>query len=137
MALVTSNLDMYSIGNRRMHRFDVAFDSVYPTGGETLSLGPIRLRDIDMMMISPTDGYLFEYDYTNTKIKVLTPVGEVLDSLDLRVQVGATAVQSTSINGQIIDHDGRAAIDAAPGSEVAQNTDLSTLTGVRCLAIGY
>lgn len=137
MALSYSNLELFGMGNRRMHRFDVDFDSSYPTGGESLDLGLVRMRKIDVIIISPKDGYLFEYDYTNDKIQVITPVAEVADSLEITIDVGATAVKSSSVNGDIVSHIGQAGISAAAGSEVAPTTDLSSLTGVRCLAIGY
>jgi hypothetical protein len=137
MALTYTNLELYGIGNRRVHQFDVAFDSSYPEGGETLDMGQVRLREINIIIISPTSGYLFEYDYTDDKIKVITPVAAVEQTMQASVDPGGTAVKSTSESGGIVSLTGNAGITAAPGNEVIALTDLSALTGVRCLAFGY
>jgi hypothetical protein len=125
------------MGNRRMHRFDVAFDSSYPAGGETLSLGPVRMRTLDLIIISPTNGYFFEYDYDNNKIKVIAPIAEAVNSLVASVDPGGVSVTSNAANGNIITLTGTPGFDATAGGEVPNATNLAALDGVRCLAIGY
>lgn len=71
----------------------IAFDSSYPTGGEALSLATIGLDDrLDFITFEPTGGYVFIYDHTNKKVKVLMadydavadgPLVEVADTTDL------------------------------------------------------
>ena len=56
-------------GNKHVVIFDVDFGSSYPTGGEELPKSSIGLRNIDLLMASPTAGYVFEYDYSNSKLK--------------------------------------------------------------------
>ncbi len=46
----------------------LAFDSSYPTGGESVDLSNI-FSDIHLVLIEPKAGYVFEYDYTNKKVK--------------------------------------------------------------------
>jgi hypothetical protein len=43
----------------------IAFDSSYPTGGETVTGIPFTP---DVFLASPTSGYVFEYDATNNKL---------------------------------------------------------------------
>ena len=47
----------------------LAFDSSYPTGGESVSFGFTPAA----VFIEPQAGYSFEYDHTNGKIKAFTP----------------------------------------------------------------
>jgi len=137
MALTISNVEFYGIGNRRMHRFDVAFDASYPTGGETFVPGTVHMRDIDMMLISPKNGYIFEYDYSEDKILVFNTRGAVENTLVASVDPGATTVVSNAANGEIISLTGDAGVTGGAGSEVDNATNLVLLTGVRCLAIGF
>ena len=48
--------------------FSVAFDSSYPTGGESFDNDDVALAKIDFVILEPNSGYVFEYDYTNEKI---------------------------------------------------------------------
>ena len=48
---------------------DVDFDSSYPTGGESLPASDLGLSVVDIVLPSPKSGYIFEYDYTNSKLK--------------------------------------------------------------------
>jgi hypothetical protein len=48
----------------------VAFDSSYPTGGETLTLSKLFLGTLSAITIGSKSGYVFSYDYTNNKILV-------------------------------------------------------------------
>lgn len=56
----------------------IAFDSSYPTGGETFS---IDLKEVVDVFIPQWGGYLFEYDRTNTKIKVKVETGTSASAL--------------------------------------------------------
>lgn len=47
----------------------ITFDSSYPTGGEPLSVSNIKLSSkVEFIQVSPADGYVFEYDYSNGKV---------------------------------------------------------------------
>ena len=52
----------------------VTFDSSYPTGGEALLPTALGLSSkIEFVSFSPAAGYVFEYDYTNQKLKAYWP----------------------------------------------------------------
>lgn len=46
---------------------EIAMDTTYPTGGETLTFP--GFASIACVQISPRGGYLFEYDVANSKVK--------------------------------------------------------------------
>jgi hypothetical protein len=48
------------------------FDSSYPTGGESLDLGTmLQGASLKAVFIESKSGYVFEYDYTNEKVKAM------------------------------------------------------------------
>jgi len=96
--------------NQRYVQGQLAFDSSYPTGGESLTAANIGLRVIEHINVQPRSGFVFDYDYTN--------------SLLLAYRTGAATVTA-------------GATPAAALAEVSNTTDLSTLTGVRFRAVGY
>ena len=71
-AVAVTNNTLISLGNKRMRLFDVAFDSSYSIGGESLSVRGMGFSAIDQVRIEPKDGYTFEYDVDNSKIKVFS-----------------------------------------------------------------
>jgi len=81
----------------------ISFDSSYPTGGESLDLTD-RLQTVLAVFIENKSGYIFEYDYTNKKVKAY--YGNYDQTSD-----GAL-------------------------TEVANTTDLSSITNVRFVAYG-
>jgi len=46
----------------------IAFDSSYPDGGESLDLSKLIPTDLHLVIIEPSGGYVFTYDYTNKKV---------------------------------------------------------------------
>ena len=70
MAGLTVAIQKRSVfGNKRVRVVDVDFDSSYPTGGESLTAADLGLSVVDIVIPSPKSGYVFEYDYTNSKLK--------------------------------------------------------------------
>ena len=59
---------VYLNGARTFDIFKVAFDASYPTGGEGLTAANLDLDSIDLVIAPPAGGYVFEYDYTNSKL---------------------------------------------------------------------
>ena len=126
-----------------------AFTGTYATGGETLDLSKLLPTDVHLVMIAPSAGYSFEYDYTNKKVKAYTPapshnhnllakggltIAEDL-GLDSSQKFGKNAatdrtISSSAANGGVV------AAAAAAAAEVANATDLTALTDVRFIAIG-
>jgi len=73
MSLSYSNLAFDKISKRALQHVDIAFGSSYPYGGESVSENQIGLQEIDAMFIPAVQGYSFEYDKANKKIKVFQP----------------------------------------------------------------
>lgn len=92
-----------SQGNKRAVVATIAFDASYPTGGESLTAANLGLGVIDHVTIGAKSGYVFEYDYTNSKVI-------------------AYVEEAVAAGGALL--------------EVADTTDLATLTGVRLRAVG-
>ena len=137
MALSISKINISGLQNRRIAMFRLAFDSSYPVGGESLTPGNVRMREVELALIEAKDGYMFDYDRDNDKIKVIYPRGYVAETLLGVVDEGAVAVTSTAPNGNIISFEGEAGVAGGSGSEVPNGTDLQLLTDVRVMFIGY
>ena len=69
MALTISNREPSLFGNKSVQMFDMAFDSSYAFGGESLTPANMGLETVDRVVIEPKAGYTFEYDATNEKVK--------------------------------------------------------------------
>ena len=122
MSLTVTLTDMTVVGNKRLHTFKLAFDSSYPTGGESLTAANLGLSTVDFILIEPASGYLFEYDHTNSKVIARYP----LASHTHTENTAATYTQNATT----------AASTASAGSQVSNGTDLSALTDVRGFALG-
>jgi hypothetical protein len=55
----------------------ITFDSSYPTGGEALLPTAVGLSSkVEFISVSPAAGYIFEYDYSNNKVKAFYPTSD-------------------------------------------------------------
>lgn len=91
MALTISNKQFRTEGARRGVTLDVAFDSSYPTGGESLSLADLGfVATVDQLQAENKDGYRFEYDESN-KTLIVHDKPYVETSLTLTDADGAAA----------------------------------------------
>ena len=70
MALTISDINNSMFGNKLAIMADVAFDSEYAFGGEALAANVFGLTEIERLIVDTCQGYTFEYDYTNSKVKV-------------------------------------------------------------------
>ncbi len=73
--ITASNLIRTMWGNKRVHIFDVAFDSSYNYGGEDLkdtSGASLFLSSVATAIIYGADGYTFKYDATNETVKAFS-----------------------------------------------------------------
>ncbi len=122
MALTITIKSLTVIGNKRSSTGYIAFDSSYPTGGESLVPRNIGLSVIDSISFEPNSGYFFQYDYTNKKVKVYYPTASHTHTENTAASYTQNATTASS--------------SAAAGSEVANGTNLSALTNVRYEAIG-
>jgi hypothetical protein len=95
MALTITNIVRNNVGNRREHSATLAFDSSYPTGGESLTPANLSLHIIESIAIDPKSGYTFEFDYTNNKVKAYekddTPLLIVDEAVTVTTNVGTLA----------------------------------------------
>lgn len=75
---VTSN--EYSVfGNKAIALADVAFDSSYPTGGESFDPETLfGLHDVSLALFESQHGYSCQYDYANKKIKIFAPAPPIV-----------------------------------------------------------
>ena len=71
MALTVNITRMSKIDRESVREGTIDFGASYPTGGESLTPANLNLQDINHIDISSKNGYLFEYDYANKKVKVL------------------------------------------------------------------
>lgn len=138
MALTVAVSEHMVTGNKRMTRGTLAFDSSYPTGGESFTARNMGLKFVDRVDFEARSGYLFEYDYSGAKVMARTQ----------GITTGATAVADATsgglvLNGAAVESAFRAMGTAASTTyvlqalkEVANTTDLSALTGVRWQAMG-
>ena len=124
------------VGDLRFASGTFDFDSSYPTGGEAFAPSSIGMTTIELILFSPTSGLIFEYDYTNSKVKAFFPTGGAgTPASGLAVPSGLAA--SGASTASAVDAT-RPTVAVLPGvgKEVASTQDLSTLTGVRWVAFG-
>lgn len=112
MALTVTQTGRRTVfGDRRVHFFDIAFDTSYPTGGESLTAADLGLSRVDLVLCEPASAaagataVVVKYDRTNSKLQ-------------------AYGQQPTSATTTVI-----------PLDEVDSTEDLSALL-VRVMAVG-
>jgi hypothetical protein len=155
-----------NVGAQRHVRGTIAFDSSYPTGGESLTAANIGLRVVDFIEVTARSGYVFEYDYTNSSLLVyrtatVTPAGTLsTPSFAIASSASASATYKLTVSADstvaVIAGDSLTAARTLSGTyspvgvptftgnattaaalaEVGNTTDLSALTGVRFWAVG-
>lgn len=140
MALIVTKSGDWTgyMGNLRWARCTVAFDSSYPTGGESFTPADLGMKTFDVVIIHQTSGLVFEYDYTNKKIKAYSQgvsVGAAGSATmdDFPVDAGPGA---STISVSLTNSGGSATHSFGALKEVPNTNDLSTITGVRVFALG-
>lgn len=79
MTISANSHDYTVFGNKAVVLADIALDSSYPFGGEAVDTDALfGIHTVDMAMIEPKDGYTFQYDYTNNKIKAFAPAPAIV-----------------------------------------------------------
>lgn len=139
MALTVNVTRRIVSGNQRVVVGNIDFDSSYPTGGESFTAADLGLRVIDLVVLqSGSKGFVYEYDYTNSKVLVYTQgvahgaAGAVtLDDYPVTAGPGATASSSISREASATSP-----LRIGPMKEIASTDDLSTVTGVRFIVYG-
>lgn len=140
MATITiTNLEFFSMGNRRVANFRVNLpDENYTDGGYSLTPGHIRMTKIDIALIESKGGMLFEYDYTAEKFKAVYPRGEILSTQKAVLPPGETTVKSIAESGQeLISLVGEAGVAPGKGDYVKGTANIVEVSPIRCMFIGY
>lgn len=121
MGLTVSVVKRTVFGDQKVTIADITFDSSYPTGGEALNLQQLGLNTVNFMQIPSVSGYILEWDGTNKKIKVRTPLGAHTHTENTAASYAQNATTAAST--------------AAAAAEVANATNLATLV-IRVMAFG-
>jgi len=79
MGLTISNIVSSKLQNKQVAFFSAAFDSSYPSGGESLTGNMLRLTDpMTNVFFNPSYGFAFVFDPVNYKVKVYGPAPAVV-----------------------------------------------------------
>lgn len=140
MALTVAVTRRVVAGNQYIVAGTIAFDSSYPTGGESFTAADLGLRIVDMMILqSGSSGFAYEYDYTNSKVLVYSQgaahaTGGAVTMDDYAITAGPGVSASVSMSFET----GAGAVTHrwGPLKEIASTDDLSTITGVRFVCFG-
>lgn len=71
MALTITNLKYDSAGSQTKVTGQIAFDSSYPTGGESLTASQLGLAGISNIIVEPKSGYIFDPAYSGSDANIL------------------------------------------------------------------
>lgn len=116
MALTTTRTGdwQHIAGNRRVANVTVAFDSSYPTGGESFTAADVGMRVIEKVQAQSDNGYNFEFDYTNNLLLVYkdqssgvlsidtTGVGNDTANVDATLMSYTLPASTLAFNGQTV-----------------------------------
>ena len=88
---LTALPDVQVLGTVRFVIVEVDFDGSYPTGGEALTAATLGLTEVVHVIPTAKAGFVFEYDYTNSKLLAYwvdttvdgAAMAEVADTTDL------------------------------------------------------
>lgn len=98
---VTINVKKQSkLGTLHANVADITLDNSYPTGGYPINPASVGLDSIDVMVISASVGYLFDFDHVNSKLKVFVTgasAGAVLNQVTGGVNLAAVALRVLAI----------------------------------------
>ena len=109
MALTVAVSEHGIANNKRSNRGTLAFDSSYPTGGESLTASNVGLSRIEEMLLQPKSGYSFEFDHDNDKVIVYSAtalpstVGTINDNNNAATQGGAVYAVPKTMAANVSD----------------------------------
>lgn len=93
MAATVAIKAMTKAGVVRLNLVEITLDTSYDTGGETVLPNQVGLSEILVFHPAASNGYTFEYDYVNKKLKAFSGAGtEVTSGTDLSSIVVRAAV---------------------------------------------
>lgn len=127
------------LGSMRMVVASIDLDSSYSSGGYTLTPSMLGLVTIIDFSTRNRAGVAFEYDYDNQKLKAFVPGVSVgvagaatVDDMPINGLAG-TSARSLSLDTGAAGTSVRFGVEL----EVSNGTNLSTVTGVRIVVLGY
>jgi hypothetical protein len=142
MSLTITNKEFSVFGTKRVVFCDIAFDASYPTGGESLTPSDLGLSEAKFVSIAGNSGYIFEYDYTNKKLKAMTPTAKQAvaatgaNQPDVSSGSATASAVDTTTPTVTVPAGFRSEVDAAPADEAGNTTNLSAVTAVKLMMIG-
>jgi hypothetical protein len=95
MALTITGVSYDSPGSMIRTSGLIAFDSSYPTGGESLTAANMGLNTLESVTIHPKNGFTFAYDYTNFKVLVYYSAG-------IAIQVDTTKIGNITTGEDVL-----------------------------------
>lgn len=73
MTIAINSKEILSFGNRIGYVVDAAFSGAYPFGGDGLNTEELLgIHNPDIVMVEPANGYRFQFDKANKKVKAFT-----------------------------------------------------------------
>lgn len=140
MVLTVDNITKILGGaaNRNILICDIDFDISYPTGGEAFAASQFGWGEFDLVLVSPTGGLIFEFDYAN----------ELLLAFEQGFRTGSTAAAAAGNATNVEDFAAAETSFEAAGVAVDTNismgalrqigntVNLSSITNARVFAIG-
>lgn len=87
-------------GDLQVRIVELAFDSSYPTGGESVTPAMLGLNTIDFLLVEPAGGYSFEYVHATSLLLARwvdtstdgAPLAEVADTTSMSGVTGIRAI---------------------------------------------
>ena len=140
MALTVAISQNTVFGDKNIVTGTLAFDSSYPTGGESLTAANLGLSILDFILIQTTKGLMFEYDYTNSLVLAYL--------MGVTTGASASATAGTTKGAKLVDSAAAQTAARLLGTtisttydlgflkQVPNTTSLATITGVRFFAFG-
>jgi hypothetical protein len=79
MALTVNSKTFSVVGDKALVIADIALDSSYPFGGESVNTDQLfGIHAVEAVILEAAKGYSLQYDYTNNKIRVFAPAPPIV-----------------------------------------------------------
>jgi hypothetical protein len=89
MAIAVANVIPMKLQPALARTAEVTLSGSYTTGGETLIASDLKLSLIRFMSVVSSAGYTAEYDYTNSKLKILYGNTDAADGPNIEIPAAA------------------------------------------------
>lgn len=130
MALTVTRETVTLAGNLYRVIGTLAFDSSYPTGGESLTAADIGLAQLRELELKPLSGYTFQWDKTNNKVKAYAGATPFVAVNTTAVEAAGTTseqnLQTVTLTGGVLAATGDY-VDIVASGITSANTNNKTL----------